>query len=579
MATALYKGMLLGKSSEEVDHSQRVAMDRTSAIFYVIGSALALATLALPSWTGRETTELFVLWGLALVDGLFVWDKAGKIPVWFHHVNIVLLTFIISAGVYLNGAAGPAIASFYLAVAIYAFFFFGRWAALVHVVLIGAGYAAALSLLGGPLGLAEARWLMLFGMMLMTGGAVGWLVERIRALADMEHALKEESVQAREEADRANKAKSEFLSRMSHELRTPLNAVLGFAQVLEMDELDDDQSESVRQINKAGTHLLNLINEVLDLSRIEAGRLSMSIEPVRWHDALDECLTLMTPLAADRGITLHADLDGTSVEFLRADHQRLKQILLNLLSNAVKYNSEEGTIIVSAKEADAGLRISVTDTGDGIPADKINRLFNPFERLEADRTTIEGTGLGLALTKRLVEAMGGKIGVESELGVGSTFWIEFEATEGQDSAAGQQLQPAAPIELDTVEEGQDHRVLYIEDNLANLQLLQRLFADRPNIEMMSAMQGQLGVELAVEHKPDLILLDLNLPDIDGDEVLERLHQDDRTSSIPVVMITADATPGQARRLIQAGAFDYLTKPIDVTKFFRVVDHILEGVED
>jgi CheY-like chemotaxis protein len=224
------------------------------------------------------------------------------------------------------------------------------------------------------------------------------------------------------------------------------------------------------------------------------------------------------------------------------------------------------------------LRVSVTDTGDGIPADKLTRLFSPFERLEADRTTIEGTGLGLALTKRLVEAMGGKIGIESEVGVGSTFWIEFEATEGQAKIAGEHFEQK-PIELDEIDESQEHRVLYIEDNLANLQLLQRLFADRPNIEMMSAMQGHLGVELALEHKPDLILLDLNLPDIDGDEVLERLGQDERTSGIPVVMITADATPGQARRLIQAGAFDYLTKPIDVTKFFRVVDHILEGVED
>jgi signal transduction histidine kinase/CheY-like chemotaxis protein len=571
--------MLLGKSSEEVDRSQRVAMDRTSAIFYVVGSALALATLALPRWGGRETTELFILWTLALVDGLFVWDKAGKIPVWFHHVNIALLTCIISAGVYLNGVAGPAFAPFYLAVAIYAFFFFGRWAALAHMVLIGISYGTVLGLLGGHLGVAEARWLMLFGMMLLTGGAVGWLVERIRGLADMEHALKEESVEARLEADRANKAKSEFLSRMSHELRTPLNAVLGFAQVLEMDPLDEDQSESVRQINKAGTHLLHLINEVLDLSRIEAGRLSMSIEPVRWYEALEECLTLMTPLAADRGITVHADLEmDSSIEFVRADHQRLKQILLNLLSNAVKYNSDDGSIIVAATENEGRVRISVTDTGDGIPADRMHKLFSPFERLEADKTTIEGTGLGLALTKRLVEAMGGKIGLESEVGVGSTFWIEFERTEGQARIADEHIE-TAPVQPDEVDENQEHRVLYIEDNLANLQLLQRLFADRPNIEMMSAMQGHLGVELAQEHKPDLILLDLNLPDIDGDEVLERLAQDARTSDIPVVMITADATPGQARRLIQAGAFDYLTKPIDVTKFFRVVDHILEGVED
>lgn len=578
MANALFKGMLLGQTSEEVDRSQRVAMDRTSAIFYVVGSALALATLALPGWSGRETKELFVLWTLALVDGLFVWDKAGRIPNWFHHINIGLLTFIISAGVVLNGEAGPAIASFYLAVAIYSFFFFGRGAALAHMAVVGVSYGVALSFLAEPIGLSEARWLMLFGMMLLTGGSVGWLVERIRALADIEHTLKEESLEAREEADRANKAKSEFLSRMSHELRTPLNAVLGFAQVLEMDDLNGEQSESVRQISKAGTHLLQLINEVLDLSRIEAGRLSLSIEPVRWHRALEECLTLMAPLAADRGITLNSDISPEHAgEFVRADHQRLKQVLLNLLSNAVKYNSEKGAISVTVSEGEGRMRIAVTDTGAGIPAERIHKLFSPFERLEADQTTIEGTGLGLALTKRLVEAMGGEIGLHSEVGVGSTFWVEFARTEGRGPVADEQIDT---IHVDRdVSNGDEHRVLYIEDNLANLQLLERLFADRPNIEMMSAMQGALGFELALEHKPDLILLDLNLPDIDGDEILERLGQDPRTNGIPVVMITADASPGQAQRLINAGAFDYLTKPIDVTKFFKVVDHILEGAND
>ena len=554
------------------EHMQdRKNQDRTSALFFAVGSILSLATLTMPSWEGRETRYLGILWGLALVDALFVWEKAGRLPAWFHHVNIILLTLVISGGILLNGEAGPVFTPFYLAGAIYAFFFFNRVAALAHMGWIAACYGVALQIGGTELGIAYAGWLMLVGMLVVTGGAIAWLVEQIRSMAALEHDLKEEADQARAEADRANQAKSEFLSRMSHELRTPMNAVLGFAQVLEMDELTEDQSRSVDQITKAGNHLLELINEVLDLARIEAGRLSLSMEPVQWAGALEECLTLIKPLAAERGIDMGSHIDGIEDTFVRADRQRLKQALLNILSNAVKYNSENGSIIVTAVQTEGMIRISVTDTGPGVPEDRLDDLFVAFNRLDADGTEVEGTGLGLALTKRLVEAMGGRVRVLSKVGRGSTFSIELEACEGQ-------LERQIDLTVETPSpstNGHTLSVLCIEDNPANMKLVERLFATRPNVELMSSMQGQLGIELAQEHHPDLILLDMNLPDIDGDKVLAVLHEDPRTARIPVVMISADATPGQAKRLMDAGAFDYLTKPIDVTRFFQVIDEALE----
>ena len=366
----------------------------------------------------------------------------------------------------------------------------------------------------------------------------------------------------------ANAAKSEFLSRMSHELRTPLNAVLGFGQLLEMDELTAEQRDGVVQILKAGKHLLELINEVLDLARIESGRLSLSPEPTAVRDLIDEAVGLIGPLADAAQIDLHLEVEDATV---RADRQRLKQVLLNLLSNAVKYNRAGGAVWISSHPV-AGERacITVADTGPGIAAARLERLFEPFERLGAEETTVEGSGLGLSLTKLLVEAMGGTIEVESEPDRGSTFRVVFPLAEGQVERY-QRLQPPTGAEVD---HGARGTVLYIEDNPSNLRLVRRVLQRRPGVTLASAMEGLEGLELASTLTPDLILLDLDLPDVDGEEVLRRLRADQHTSGIPVVVITADATAGRRTRLLAEGARGYLTKPLDIAAFLATLDGIL-----
>lgn len=375
--------------------------------------------------------------------------------------------------------------------------------------------------------------------------------------------------EAKEEAERANHAKSEFLSRMSHELRTPLNAILGFGQLLDMSDLSDEERDSVAEIVKAGKHLLELINEVLEISRIEAGKLAISIEAVPVRDLVAESLSLIRPIADQRGLTLTYDATGCEGTHVLGDFQRLKQVLLNLLSNAVKYNEENGAVHLNCGPGPAKtLRIGVSDTGRGIPQERLGQLFEPFERLGAEDSGEEGTGLGLALSKRLVEAMGGSIGVRSETRKGSTFWIDLRRAED----------PAAHLEDD--EEVPEERqgaprptrtALYIEDNLSNLKLIQRVLARRPEIKLIAAMQGRSGLDLAREHRPDIILLDLQLPDMSGKEVLRALKAEKATWDIPIVIISADATKGQISELLAAGAAAYLTKPLDVRQFLQVLD--------
>jgi PAS domain S-box-containing protein len=378
---------------------------------------------------------------------------------------------------------------------------------------------------------------------------------------------------AKQEAEQANQAKSEFLSRMSHELRTPLNAVLGFAQLLEIEALTVEQRESVEHILKGGRHLLGLIDEVLDISRIEAGHLSISLEPVLLTDVIGEALDLIHPLAARWNVLIEGRPPKSDDVYVLADRQRLKQVLLNFLSNAAKYNRHEGTVSVSVKDAPGDrLRVNVTDTGPGIPPEKMGRLFTPFDRLGAEERAVEGTGLGLALSKRLVEVMGGAIGAESAVGEGSTFWVELPRAED----------PAAEINLPAAALAQSHAavgaVLYIEDNLSNLRLVERVLERRPEVKLLSAMQGGMGLELAREHRPGLILLDLQLPDIPGVEVLKRLQHDPRTRQIPVVVISADATPGQIKRLRSYGAREFLTKPLDVKRLLVLLDEVLNEGE-
>ena len=390
----------------------------------------------------------------------------------------------------------------------------------------------------------------------------------------IEKALRE----AKEDADRANRAKSEFLSRMSHELRTPLNAILGFGQLLQRQNPTDAQRNRVGYILSAGRHLLNLINEVLDISRIEAGNLQLSVEPVRLTDAIAEAVDLVRPLATDQEIDLSTADDLDQGCFVRGDRQRLKQVLLNLLTNAIKYTPKGGTVLVGfAPTADRTIRITVKDTGRGIPADKLARLFTPFDRLGAEKSTVEGTGLGLALCQRLMQAMTGSIGVNSSLGNGSTFWIELPAAESPLAKVATASRAAREVASDST--GTKRTILYIEDNLSNLTLVEQMLADQPDIELITAMQGRLGIDLAVKHNPDLILLDLHLPDLPGWEVLDQLKRHLATSYIPVVVISADATSGQIKKLMNGGARSYLTKPIDMAEFYRVISEITDSAPE
>jgi signal transduction histidine kinase/ActR/RegA family two-component response regulator len=424
---------------------------------------------------------------------------------------------------------------------------------------------------------AVAPWGLL-GAGLIAGLLTALLVETLSRRRYYAMALVEERTaelrQAREVAEAANRSKSEFLSRMSHELRTPLNAVLGFGQLLELDDLDASQKESVEQIVKGGRHLLHLINEVLDISRIETGSLPLSPESVLVGELIDDTVTLMRPLADHREVRILHDKGVPEGVHVQADRQRLKQILLNLVANAVKYNRHGGSVIVSTEIVDGErLRVNVADTGNGIPADLIDRLFVPFDRLGAERTEVEGAGVGLALSRRLAEAMGGAIGVQSTYGEGSVFSVDLPLAEGPveryDRLNGAGATPAAARPV-----ARKHKIVYIEDNVSNIRLIERVLEQRGDVQLIPAMQARLGIGLAREHRPELILLDLHLPDMDGAEVLRELRADPLTAATPVVVVSADATVGQVDRLLAQGANAYLTKPLDVQEFLSVLERVL-----
>jgi len=387
-----------------------------------------------------------------------------------------------------------------------------------------------------------------------------------------------ELAMAMEEARSANYAKSAFLSSMSHELRTPLNAILGFAQILSSDRLPstlEQKKEFAGHILKSGRHLLTLINEILDLAKVESGTVSLSLEPVGLDAILQECRDMIAPLASQRGIGM-AFPDACPLNVL-ADRTRLKQIMLNLLSNALKYNRAQGQVAIDcAPHAGGRVRISVRDTGVGLDAEQLALLFQPFNRLGQEGGTEEGSGIGLVVTKRLVELMDGNIGVSSAPGEGSTFWIELRLVDAlpipaapalpRPDLAGALLEHSAPVTL-----------LYVEDNPANLTLVEEIVRYCPQLQLLTATDGRLGVEMARTHLPQLILMDINLPHVNGTDALKLLRADPRTAHIPVIALTANAMPGDVERSMALGFYRYLTKPINLDEFTEAINSTLAYV--
>jgi len=512
----------------------------SAAAALVVAGAFTLLATAGQSWlpaimrdnhyTPAMTTVIALIWGLSLLALGILWRRRphSVLDVW---LMVVLCAWLFDIGLAVVLNAGR--------------FDLGFYAGRIYG-LLAASFVLVVLLLEN-----------------------GMLYARLVETHDSERRERQRAQRAEEAATTANRAKSEFLSRMSHELRTPLNGILGFAQLLELDVETPEQRDGVAHILKGGRHLLGLINEILDIARIEAGKFSISLEPVETGEVIGSALDLVRPQAAARGITLSRAVGWHG--HVMADRQRLQQVLLNLLSNAVKYNRPEGAVTVSCDAAPPGrCRLTVTDTGPGIAPERMHRLFTPFDRLDVPEGSIEGTGLGLALSKGLVELMGGTLRAESTPGTGSAFSLELPLAEAPSHE---------PVVHQTSAPGSDAQivpgtVLYIEDNPSNLRLVERIVTRRPGVKLLSAVQGRRGLELARAHRPDAIVLDLHLPDIGGQEVLARLQADPETRGIPVVILSADATPSQTTRLLQAGAHAYLTKPLSVTQFLGVLDELL-----
>jgi signal transduction histidine kinase/AmiR/NasT family two-component response regulator len=377
---------------------------------------------------------------------------------------------------------------------------------------------------------------------------------------------------ARVVAEKANLSKSDFLSSMSHELRTPLNAILGFAQLMESGSPQPTlaQQRNIDQILKAGWYLLELINEILDLAQIESGKVTLSREPVSLAEVMLECWAMIEPQAQKRGIGMRFPRFETPW-FVNADRTRLKQVLINLLFNAIKYNKPGGTVSVECILSPPGaIRISVRDSGAGLAPEQIAQLFQPFNRLGKETSAEEGTGIGLVVTKRLVELMGGIIGVDSTVGEGSVFWVELDLTTAPQLAFSGNLDPA--LQQPRLPDGTSLRtLLYVEDNPANLELVEQIIARRSDLRLLSAADGDLGIEFARAYQPEVILMDINLPGISGVEAMKALHADPLTAHIPVIALSANALASDIEKAIKAGFFNYLTKPIKVNAFMDALD--------
>ena len=380
-------------------------------------------------------------------------------------------------------------------------------------------------------------------------------------------------------AKEANLAKSDFLSSMSHELRTPLGAILGFAQLIESGSPPPTvaQKRSIDQILKAGWYLLDLINEILDLALVESGKLSLSLEPSSLAEVMRECQAMIEPQAQSRGISVAFPAFGTPY-FVKADRTRVKQVLINLLSNAIKYNRAGGKVVVECIAGTPGsIRVCVQDTGEGLAADKLEQLFQPFNRLGREDSVEQGTGIGLVMCKRLIELMGGVIGVESTIGEGSKFWFELQLAADPYPAVSA-IKPAATAQAQVQTTASMRTVLYVEDNPAILMLVEDLLARRPDVHLLAARDGVSGVEIARTARPDVILMDINLPGISGITALKILSDDPATAHIPVVALSANAVPRDIQRGLEAGFFRYLTKPIKIDEFMTTLDAALRFAE-
>ncbi len=398
-----------------------------------------------------------------------------------------------------------------------------------------------------------------------------------------EQALQESNIElqrAKSAAEKGNLAKTDFLSSMSHELRSPLNAILGFAQLMESSVPPPlpSQAAQIDQILQAGWHLLKLINEILDLATIEAGKVSLSLEPVALAEVMAECQAMMEPQAQKRGIAMTFPRFD-SPNYVWADRTRMKQIVINLVSNAIKYNRKNGTVAVAcAVIAPGRTRISVRDSGEGMAPEEVAQLFQPFNRLGQEASGVTGTGIGLVVTKRLAELMQGVLGVESTLGSGSTFWVDMQSTEASGLSKGAS-EPATHAQAREPSEADMRTLLYIEDNPANMMLVEQLIVRRPDIRLLTAVNGTLGIDLARSRKPDVILMDINLPGISGIDALRILRNESATAHIPVVALSANAMPRDIRLGMEAGFFRYLTKPIKVKEFMETLDAALESAAE